>query len=226
MSSHAIIAEHVRKSYATRAAPLVILRDASLTLERGRSAAIVGPSGAGKSTFLNILGALDAADDGRVLVDDVDAASLDGDALARFRGTHVGFVFQSHHLFPQCTALENVILPSLARRGGPDRAARAAALLERVGLAARRAHYPAELSGGERQRVAIARALINEPAVVLADEPTGNLDRVTADEIGAALHEATRGAGAALLIVTHSERLAESCDARYELVDGTLRALA
>jgi lipoprotein-releasing system ATP-binding protein len=216
--------ENVGKEFATRDEPLVVLRDASLTLDRGQNAAILGPSGSGKSTLLGIIGTLERPTSGRVLLGDQDPATLDEPRLAAFRNRQIGFVFQDHYLLPQCSVLENVLMPTLA--GGvttPQAVDRARMLLERVGLSERLEHRPAELSGGERQRVALARALINRPALLLADEPTGNLDRSTADRIGQLLLELQTQEQMMLIVVTHSQRLAQMMQRQLELDEGALR---
>lgn len=220
-----LCAEGLCKRYETRAGQLEVLRDVSLSLESGRSAAILGPSGSGKSTLLNILGTLEPPTSGRVMLDGVDPYSLPARELAQFRNRNIGFIFQDHHLLPQCGVLENVLLPTLTAPRATDPTPAARALLERVGLAARIDHRPGELSGGERQRVAIARALINRPALVLADEPTGNLDRATGRRVGDLLAELPGDQGVILLVVTHNEALAERFAARYEMEDGTLRPI-
>ncbi|MFQ5807786.1 MAG: ABC transporter ATP-binding protein [Phycisphaerae bacterium] len=217
-------AESIHKRFPTRAGELTVLRDVSLTLDAGESAVIVGPSGSGKSTLLNILGTLEPPTEGRVLLGDCDPYSLAERELARFRNRSVGFVFQDHHLLPQCSVLENVLLPTLTEKRAEDTVARARELLERVGLGQRLDHRPAELSGGEKQRVAVARALINRPKLLLADEPTGNLDRRTAKRIGDLLAELHHGQAQILLIVTHSQALADRFTRKYELVDGALVA--
>ncbi len=214
--------EGIRKSYPTRSGELVVLRDIHLALAAGESAAVMGPSGSGKSTLLNILGTLEPPTSGRMTIGDSNPFSLAERELARFRNRRIGFVFQEHHLLPQCSALENVLLPTLADAARSDGSARAERLLDRVGLSDRLEHRPGELSGGERQRVAIARALINEPAVLLADEPTGNLDRKSAEAIANLLVEVHRDAGAAMIVVTHSETLAQRFGRTYELNDGVL----
>lgn len=214
--------EALRKSFPTRSGELEILRDLSLTLEAGEAVSIMGPSGSGKSTLLNILGTLEPPTSGSVTIAGENPFALGESALARFRNRRVGFVFQEHHLLPQCSALENVLLPTLADTGGSDRLDRAKMLLDRVGLSARLEHRPAELSGGERQRVAIARALINEPALVLADEPTGNLDRTSAGGVADLLGELPRRDGVTLIVVTHSSDLADRFARRLELDDGSL----
>jgi len=204
--------------------PLEVLRGVDLTLARGESAAVVGPSGCGKSTLLNLVGGLDLPTTGEVLFAGESLSTKSADELARLRGEHVGFVFQAHHLLPQCSALENVLVPTLARRGGadPELEARARALLERVGLGPRLDHRPARLSGGECQRVAFVRAFIHRPELVVADEPTGALDADTADELADLLAEWNRDEGATLLVVTHSMRLAERMDRVLRLDRGRL----
>ena len=176
---------NVTKSYRSDAGAVPVLNGISLTIAEGETVAITGPSGCGKSTLLNLLGALDQADSGEIRVAGRDLTKLTAQQLAEFRNTTVGFVFQLHHLLPQCTVLENVLVPSIVRKGA-DRAAlraRAAKLLEAVGLSHRIDHRPGQLSGGERQRAAVARALINEPKLLLADEPTGALDRASAERL-------------------------------------------
>jgi len=205
-----------------------VLDRVSLTIEAGQSAAIMGPSGSGKSTLLNILGTLEPPDEGNVTIASEDPFKLDDRELARFRNRRVGFIFQEHHLLPQCNVLENVLIPTLAggnEGDGTDALARAKQLLDRVGLSDRLDHTPAELSGGERQRVAIARALINGPVLLLADEPTGNLDRRTAETIAAVLDEVHKDVSAALIVVTHSDRLAARFQRRFELQDNKLAAM-
>ncbi|RMF76042.1 MAG: ABC transporter ATP-binding protein [Planctomycetota bacterium] len=220
--SPALEAVGLAKEYPAPSGPLRILRDCTLTLPRGASAAIMGPSGCGKSTLLNVIGTLEPPTAGSVRIDSIDPYALPDRELARFRNRWIGFVFQDHHLLPQCTVLENVLLPTFADPAGDDRLPRARELLARVGLDDRLSHRPAELSGGERQRVAIARALINQPTLVLADEPTGNLDRATAECVADLLIEINREQGVALLVVTHSESLAARLRQTYELCDGTL----
>ena len=220
--------EKLSKQYPTPAEPLVILRDVSFSLSAGEALAIMGPSGSGKSSLLYILGALERPTSGTVRVEGEDPFQLDNKALAAFRNRKVGFIFQDHHLLPQCTALENVLIPTLAEGAGPasdeaeDRAGR---LLDRVGLRARASHRPAELSGGERQRVAIARALIQRPPLLLADEPTGNLDRRTADAIAELLLELQSEEGSIMALVTHSAELAARFPRKAELMEGGLEPL-
>lgn len=218
-----LVVEEVCKEYPTRGEPLRVLRGVSLALVPGQTAAIMGPSGSGKSTLLSIVGTLEPATSGRVLLDGQDPAGLSEPALAAFRRQKIGFVFQEHYLLPQCTVLENVLVPTVAAgRTTPQDVARAQHLLARVGLADRLEHRPAELSGGERQRAALARALVNRPLLVLADEPTGNLDRSTAVRVADLLLEVTREENAMLLVVTHSASLAARMERQYELDDGRL----
>lgn len=212
----------VGKVFPTRSGELVVLSNVSFDVRSGESAVIMGPSGCGKSTLLNIIGTLELPSGGSVRIGGSDPFSLSEADLAKFRNHKIGFVFQQHHLLPQCSVLENVLISSLADRDNPDRLERAKMLLERVGLSDRLDHRPAELSGGERQRVVIARALINEPEVLLADEPTGNLDGKTATSVADLLVEVHRENRVALVVVTHSETLARRFDARWELSDGTL----
>jgi ABC-type lipoprotein export system ATPase subunit len=212
---------------ATESAP--VLRDIDLQLGRGESVAIVGPSGSGKSTLLNIIGTLDFPDSGRVVLDGRDLATLKEAELAAVRSREIGFVFQLHHLLPQCTVLENVLVPTLAVGAGGARPAEAAEdrarrLLERVDLTARLAHRPGQLSGGERQRVAVVRALINAPKLLLADEPTGALDRAAADTLAQLLVELNREERVSLIVVTHAMPLAAQMGRVLELRDGTLVA--
>ncbi len=216
-------AEALCKRYPTRAGELTVLRDVSLILRPGESAAILGPSGSGKSTLLNLLGTLDTPTTGRVRLDDCDPFALPAGELARFRNRRIGFVFQDHHLLPQCSVLENVLVPTFAGIPDADSDRRARDLLDRVGLAERLEHRPAELSGGEKQRVALARALVNQPRLVLADEPTGNLDRATAERVGELLAALPREHGVILVVVTHSDALARRFDRQYELNEGVLR---
>lgn len=213
--------EHVRKDYGSVASRLLVLADVSFALTPGETLAVTGASGSGKSTLLNIIGSLDQPTSGAVLLDGVDVAGLAGAELADFRSRQVGFVFQDHHLLPQCTAFENVVLPTLARTH-KDAGARAMALLERVDLAHRMHAFPAQLSGGERQRVAIARALINAPPLLLCDEPTGNLDRETGDKVGALFRELAGEREVMLVVVTHDLTFARHFSRCTELRDGVL----
>jgi len=216
--------EHVSKSFPTRGEPLVVLRDVSISLAGGQDAAILGPSGSGKSTLLFIIGTLDGPSGGSLRLNGTDPFSLDEAGLAEFRNRHIGFVFQDHYLLPQLTVLENVLIPAMADGATPPEAVeRARYLLDRVGLSDRTDHRPAELSGGERQRAGVARALLLKPALVLADEPTGNLDRKSAAAVGELLIEMQREEQSMLLVVTHSLELASRFERRYEIDDGMLR---
>ena len=213
----------LRKEYPHPAGASVVLDDLSLEMSLGEALAVTGPSGSGKSTLLYILGSLETPSGGTVEVCGQDPFALDPAGLAAFRNKTIGFVLQDHHLLPQCTTLENVLLPTLPAGGAtPALVSRGKQLLERVGLAAHMDRLPSELSGGERQRVAIARALVNTPPVVLADEPTGNLDRASAETVGSLLLELQREQNILLIAVTHSAGLAASFPARAELVDGRL----
>lgn len=216
---------NVSKSYESPdgSQETVVLKDIDLKIAAGESLAVVGPSGSGKSTLLNIIGALDTPTTGKVLLDARDIGCLTEPELAKIRNRHVGFVFQMHHLLPQCTVLENVILPTLVLEGKDfDAHERAVELLGRVGLSEHLQHYPGQLSGGERQRVAVVRAMINRPEVLLADEPTGSLDRRTSESIADLLVEMNQDEGVGLVVVTHSEKLAGRMAKVMELKDGTL----
>ncbi len=217
-----IQADSISKSYPTRAGNLVVLKNIALSIESGDSASIMGPSGSGKSTLLNILGTLETPSGGRLTIDGSDPFKLSDAELARFRNRRIGFIFQDHHLLPQCSLLENVLLPTLAGKDGNDATGRAKKLLDRVGLADRLDHRPSELSGGERQRAAIARALVNRPVLVLADEPTGNLDQASADNVADLLAELHQDDQAALVVVSHSAKLADRFGKRYALEMGEL----
>jgi lipoprotein-releasing system ATP-binding protein len=218
-----LIVEDLTKRYSTRAEPLEVLRGVSCQLNAGENLAILGPSGCGKSTLLQIIGTLDTPTSGRVTLAGTDPFALDEPRLAAFRNHQIGFIFQDHHLLPQCSVLENVLVPTLAD-GRPSSAVveRARMLLDRVGLATRLDHRPAELSGGERQRTAIARALVNRPALLLADEPTGNLDRTTAAGVSKLLLELQAAEQTMLIVVTHSLDLAGLLNRRLELNEGHL----
>jgi lipoprotein-releasing system ATP-binding protein len=218
-----LVVENIAKEYPTPAEPLRVLDGVTFTLGRGENLAVLGPSGSGKSTLLSALGALEAPTSGSVRLSGTDPFTLDEVALASFRRQNIGFVFQEHHLLPQCTALENVLVPFLADGSATaDEQKRAIGLLERVGLSNRLDHRPAELSGGERQRVAIARAIVRDPTLILADEPTGNLDRTTARSIAELLLELQDERRAILIVVTHSGSLAASLERRMELDGGRL----
>jgi lipoprotein-releasing system ATP-binding protein len=213
----------VSKSFATAGGGLSVLDSVSFTLEPGRRMAIMGPSGSGKSTLLAILGAIDEPTSGRVCLDGVDPFAGDAAARAAFRNRRIGFVFQEHHLLAGCTALDNVLVPALATGRVPrETVARGRRLLERVGLGGRLDHRPGELSGGERQRVAVARALVLAPRLVLADEPTGQLDSRSAADVADLLVDLTTEAGGMLVVVTHAESLAERVGGVRRLVDGRL----
>ncbi len=215
--------DKVTKEYPTRAESLVVLRGVSFELSVGQNLAILGPSGCGKSTLLHLIGTLDAPTSGAIRLKGQNPVELDEVRLAAFRNHQIGFVFQDHHLLPQCSVLENVLLPTLAdRQARGVRIERAKKLVERVGLKDRLEHRPAELSGGERQRGAIARALINSPALLLADEPTGNLDRTTAASIGRLLLEMQAQEQTMLVVVTHSPELAALMQRRMTLDQGKL----
>ncbi len=219
-----LIVDRLTKEYPSRSGPLAVLAGVSLTLNPGDAVAITGPSGSGKSTLLHILGTLDTPTAGSVTLDGTDPFTLGDRGLAAFRNRRIGFVFQDHHLLPQCSVLENVLIPTLVTPAA-DRVmfeARARELLDRVGLTGRLDHRPAELSGGERQRVAVARALIHAPALVLADEPTGNLDRRTAHAVGELLLGVRDLSPTILVAVTHSADLAALFPTRLEMADGTL----
>jgi lipoprotein-releasing system ATP-binding protein len=218
--------EGLWKEYVTPAEPLVVLRGIDLEIGAGESLAVIGPSGSGKSTLLHILGTLDRPTRGTVRLGEVDPFELPADKLAAFRNQRIGFIFQDHHLLPQCSALENVVLPALAGgRAGREEMARAADLLARVGLTGRQSHLPAELSGGERQRVAVARALMNRPGLLLCDEPTGNLDPKIAASVGDLLRNLAAESRAILIVVTHSMGLAETFGARMRMDEGRLVGL-
>jgi lipoprotein-releasing system ATP-binding protein len=219
----ALLAQSLSKSYPISGGELPVLVDASLALERGESCAVLGPSGSGKSTLLAILGTLERPTGGTLEITGASPFALGEVELAAFRSRTVGFVFQEHHLLPQCTVIENVLVPLLADGAASSSdVSRASQLLERVGLSHRLNHRPAELSGGERQRAALARALIREPALLLADEPTGNLDRSTAAAIVELMLDVQREHNAMLVAVTHSTALAERMQRRFELDGGRL----
>src|SRR3954447_16122807 len=202
---------------------LQILKDVTLQISRGESVAIVGPSGSGKSTLLNIIGTLDRPTTGEVLLDGKDLAKLDEKELAQVRNHQIGFVFQAHHLLPQCSVLENVLVPTLAdKTSTADAEQRARALLKRVGLSERIGHRPGQLSGGERQRAAVVRALIMKPQLLLADEPTGSLDRASSNELGQLLVDLNREENVTLIVVTHAPDLAKRMSRVLEIREGHL----
>jgi lipoprotein-releasing system ATP-binding protein len=222
-----LLVQNLDKDYPTRSGPLPVLRQVNLQLQRGEALAVMGPSGSGKSTLLHVLGTLDQPTRGSVTLEGANPFALAEPQLAAFRNRRIGFVFQDHHLLPQCTVLENVLLPTLvnAESNSQEVESYARELLERIGLSQRIAHLPAELSGGERQRVAIARALIQKPALLLADEPTGNLDRKNAQGVGKLLVELHQQQNNVLVVVTHSVELARLLPRMLEMVDGSLAPL-
>ncbi len=226
MASFLVLRE-VAKSYQSvlDGPPVTVLNGINMEIQEGESAALIGPSGSGKSTLLNIIGTLDRPSRGEVLLEGQDLAKLDERQLAAVRNLRIGFIFQSHHLLPQCTVLENVLVPALVcsdeplRQSAPERARR---LLDRVGLGPRLHHRPGQLSGGERQRAAVVRGLINQPRLLLADEPTGALDRVAAEELARLLVELNREERVTLMVATHAKELAQQMGRRFELRDGRL----
>ncbi|MFT5522956.1 MAG: lipoprotein-releasing system ATP-binding protein [Pirellulaceae bacterium] len=220
-----LVVEKIGKEYPTRDKPLVILRRASFQLSSGENIAILGPSGSGKSTLLHIIGGMDRPTNGTVKLDGQDPYELNESELASFRNKNVGFIFQEHYLLPQLSVLENVLVPVMAEND-IDAASvqRAKELLDRVGLADRLDHRPAELSGGERQRVAVARSLIRSPQILLADEPTGSLDRANARAVAELLIKLQQQEKAMLVVVTHSNEIAALIDKRVEISDGGLVA--
>ncbi len=218
-----ITAAGIVKSYADAGKMLTVLRDLDIEVQAGEMVAIVGASGAGKSTLLHVLGGLDRAEQGTVQVNGANLTALPDAEVVAFRNRHVGFVFQFHHLLPEFSALENVAMPMrIARMGTAEAAARATELLGRVGLAERLTHRPGMLSGGEQQRVAVARALVMQPTLLLADEPTGDLDEQTAESLHELLREMHRTYGLTSVIATHNPRLAAACDRILRLEGGRL----
>jgi len=215
----------LRKSYTVRDESLVVLREINLSVKLGEMVAVMGVSGVGKSTLLHVIGGLDRSDGGRIAVGETEISSLADSDLVAFRNRHVGFVFQFHHLLPEFSALENVEMPvRIARLPIAEGSRRARELLKQVGLGARISHRPGMLSGGEQQRVAVARSLVMQPALLLADEPTGDLDEKTAESLDVLIHDMHRKYGLTSLIATHNPRLAESCDRVLRLEEGVLRA--
>ncbi|MBM4188943.1 MAG: ABC transporter ATP-binding protein [Gemmatimonadetes bacterium] len=219
--AEALIIDGVTKSYGTEVVTLA-LRGIDLAVAAGEFIALTGPSGSGKSTLLNLIGLLDRPTTGRIHLDGTETGTLDAEGLARFRGRRIGFVFQFHHLLPEFTALENVMLPAFADEGRISEETRRTAvrLLEEVGLSDRADYKPSQLSGGQQQRVAIARALARSPALLLADEPTGNLDQESGDQVFRLLRRLNVERRITCVIVTHDDRLAERCDRNVHLVDG------
>ena len=214
-----IIAEYLSKSFGN----LQALKGVSLNISKGEVVSVVGASGAGKSTLLQILGTLSTPDTGSLIIDEQDVLRMNASKLSAFRNRRIGFVFQSHRLLPEFTALENVMIPSLiAGLSNKESASRAKALLSEVGLSDRMDHKPSELSGGEAQRVAIARALVNNPAVLFADEPSGNLDSATKQDIHRIFFEMREKHGQTIVIVTHDETLADMCDRKLVMSDGLI----
>ncbi len=224
MAEPVLALEAIRKSYGSGETESEILHGIDLRLEAGEFAALIGPSGSGKSTLLNLIGLLDRPASGSLRIAGEETTRLDDTGLTRLRGRAIGFVFQHHHLIPAFSAQENVAMPLLVARGRPDAEMfeRAGRLLDQVGLAERKHYLANRLSGGQQQRVAIARALCMNPTLVLADEPTGNLDTHSADDVFALLRTINRQAGTTFLIVTHDPRLAKRCDRIIELVDGSI----
>ena len=222
MSDTVVIARHLSKVVTSSEAPLQILDDVSIAIERGSSLAIVGASGSGKSTLLSLLAGLDLPSSGDVILAGENLSALNEDQRASLRGREVGFVFQSFQLLGSLTALENVMLP-LELHGRANARERAGELLQRVGLEARRQHYPQQLSGGEQQRVAIARAFASEPSILFADEPTGNLDAATGERISDLLFTLNRERGTTLVLVTHDARLAARCQRAVQMQAGRLQ---
>jgi lipoprotein-releasing system ATP-binding protein len=219
-----LLVTDLTKSFPTRGGELIVLRGVYLDMKPGDALAVLGPSGSGKSTLLHLLGTLDRPTSGAIQLDGQNPFAVGDRDLARFRNRCIGFVFQDHHLLPQCSVLENVLVPTLAdrRNDRPALEKRARELLERVGLSERLEHRPAELSGGERQRVAIARALVLQPKLLLADEPTGNLDRKTAQTVGELMLDLHRQEQTILIVVTHSVDLARMLPKQLEMIEGTL----
>lgn len=215
--------KNIQKSYVTAVGELPVLKDVAMAISVGETVALVGRSGSGKSTFLHIAGLLDAPNGGDVLVNGASTKSLKDKELAAVRNGAFGFVYQQHHLLKEFTVLENVLMPArFAGQAASDARTRAIALLEKVGLEARLEHLPSQLSGGEQQRCALARALMNKPQLLLADEPTGNLDAQTAEEVTAMLFKLAKTEGLALLLVTHSQALAAKCGRQLMMRDGCL----
>jgi len=215
-----LILEKINKKFVTPSGDIEILKEVNLTVNPGERVAIVGESGSGKSTLLQITGLLDKATKGEIIINGEKTSQLKDRQKSALRNKYIGFVYQSHHLLREFTALENVVMPSMIAGKGDKQ--RAKDLLTKVGLKDRMEHYPYALSGGEQQRVAIARALMNSPKILLADEPTGNLDPATAEEVSALLNKIVKEENMAMLVVTHSQHFAEQCDKVLKMQDGVL----
>lgn len=215
--------ENVTKEYPTPKGPLRVVSDVSFEIDKGEAFSIMGPSGTGKSSLLYILGALEPPTSGRVTLNNQNPFELNEKQLSLFRNQHIGFVFQDHCLLPQCSVLENVLIPTLVSSNSDDAQQRARQLLEQVGLADRLDHRPAELSGGEKQRVSLARALVTRPTLLLCDEPTGNLDHKSAQVVASMLLDLHKQQKTILIVVTHSAELASRFENRFELVDQKLQ---
>ena len=223
MTTRSIVVRSITKTYRRARRRISALQDVSLEMSQGELALLIGPSGSGKTTLLNLIAALDQPDSGEIVVGGSEITRLSRSAAARYRNQHVGFIFQSYNLLPQLTALENVLLPMLPKRRLDRR--RAVELLDAVGLSDRSGHRPSELSGGEQQRVAIARALSNEPAIILADESTGNLDDDNARRVAGLLSSACRERGKSLILVTHDQEMIRPVDRAFAMRNGSITAI-
>jgi putative ABC transport system ATP-binding protein len=220
VTASSVVVRSVTKTYRRGLRQITALADVSFDLSPGEVALFVGPSGSGKTTLLNLIAALDRPDCGQIIIGEMEITSLSRSAAARYRDERIGFIFQSYNLLPQLTALENILLPMLPRRRWDRR--RAVEILDAVGLSNRSSHRPAELSGGEQQRVAIARALVNDPAIILADEPTGNLDDDNARKIAELLSRTCRERGKTLILVTHDRQIIRPVNRVFDMRDGSL----